>query len=352
MSFIDELTLDVEGGRGGDGSAAMRREKYRPLGGPAGGDGGKGGDVVLLADPRLTTLMDLRYRRKIKAEDGEHGRGKDQYGAAGSDTTVRVPVGTQVFDANDGTLICDLNEPEQRYVVAAGGQGGRGNIHFMTSTERAPTRAEPGRSGEQRHLRMEVKLLADVGLVGFPNAGKSTFIATVSKARPKVADYPFTTLQPHLGVVSRGDFRSFVVADIPGIIEGAAEGVGLGHRFLKHIERTRVLLFLITSDADPQRSLLSDYRTLRFELQRFDPQLAERPSIVAVSKTDLPEVRESLDDFATALAAEGVKVMPFSSATQDGLSHVLDAMEALLAENPLPSMPRAQPLPTAKDRPH
>src|SRR5262245_60118115 len=244
MHFIDEITLEVRAGDGGDGSSAMRREKYRPLGGPAGGDGGGGGDVVLEADERLTTLLDLKHRRVLKAGHGEHGRGKDQYGKRGEALVVRVPLGTQVFDAESGELRADLDQPGQRCVVARGGRGGRGNLHFATPTERAPTRAEPGAKGERNKLRLELKLLADVGIVGFPNVGKSTLIAAVSKARPRVADYPFTTLVPNLGVVSRGEERGFVIADIPGLIEGAAEGHGLGHRFLKHVERTRVLLHL------------------------------------------------------------------------------------------------------------
>lgn len=354
MQFIDELTIEVEGGRGGDGCSAMRREKYRPLGGPSGGDGGKGGDVVLEADPRITTLMDLKYRRKLKAKDGEHGRGKDQYGAQGPETRVRVPMGTQVFDAESGELLVDLNAPAQTYIAAAGGQGGRGNMHFVTATERAPTRAEPGRPGGRRNLRMELKLLADVGLVGFPNAGKSTLIATVSKARPKVADYPFTTLVPQLGVVSRGDLRNFVIADIPGLIEGAADGAGLGHRFLKHIERTRVLLFLVTWDPEPGRDLLSDLQTLRAELARFAPDLANRPALISISKMDLPETREALGPFLEGLSQEspGVEPIPFSSATGEGLDTLLDAVERTLASHPVPSVPVSTPRPTAKDRPH
>lgn len=352
MQFVDEIMIEVRAGNGGDGSAAMRREKYRPLGGPAGGDGGKGGDVILEADERLTTLLDLRYKRLLQGERGEHGRGRDQYGKGGKDMAVRVPVGTQVFDADSGELVADLSEPGQREIVAAGGRGGRGNIHFVTSTERAPTRAEPGEAGGQRNLRMELKLLADVGLVGFPNAGKSTLIKTISRAQPKVADYPFTTLVPNLGVVSRGMDRNFVVADIPGIIEGAADGAGLGHRFLKHVERTRVLLYLVTWDPDPERGLLSDFETLQKELQRFDPALAERPMVVSVSKQDLPEAVEALDEFRAAMAGRDITVHPFSSATTEGLQPLLDAVEQILSEHPVPPPPRRHPLVTAADRPH
>jgi GTP-binding protein len=345
VRFVDEITVEVCGGRGGDGSSAMRREKYRPLGGPSGGDGGDGGNVIFEADERLRTLFDLRYKRVLKAESGEHGRGKDQYGKAGGSLTVRVPVGAQLFDADSGELLADLAAAGARFVAADGGRGGRGNMHFATPTFRAPLEAEPGAEGQQRKLRIELKLIADVGIVGFPNVGKSTLISVISKARPKVADYPFTTLIPTLGVVSRGDERSFVVADIPGIIEGAAEGAGLGHRFLKHIERTRVLLILVSIDYAPERSLREDLKTLRRELSRFDPALAERPTLIAVSKLDLPEVVEALSDFRAELAREGIEVMAFSAATREGVEPLLDRIEALLDRHPLPTTPRAVPLP-------
>jgi GTPase len=352
MHFIDEITLEARAGDGGDGSAAMRREKYRPLGGPAGGDGGDGGDVVLEADTRLTTLLDLKYRRVLKAERGEHGRGKDQYGKRGASLVVRVPMGTQVFDAERGELLADLDHAGQRFVAAKGGRGGRGNLHFATPVERAPTHAEAGEPGERRALRLELKLLADVGIVGFPNVGKSTLIAAISKARPKVADYPFTTLAPNLGVVSRGPDRSFVVADIPGLIEGAAEGAGLGHRFLKHIERTRVLVHLVSVDPAPGRTPLNDHDTLVRELQRFDPELARRPALVAMSKQDLPEARAALEPFRAAMQARGKDVLAFSAATREGVDELLDAIERVLAEHPIAPRPRAVPLPSAKDRPH
>jgi GTPase len=352
VRFVDEITLEVQAGRGGDGSVAMRREKYKPLGGPAGGDGGDGGDVVFEADPRLTTLFDFKYRRLLRAKDGENGRGKDQYGRGGESLLVRLPVGAQVFDAESGELLVDLEEPEQRFTAAAGGRGGRGNMHFATPTDRAPMRAEPGAAGERRKLRLELKLLADVGIVGFPNVGKSTLIAAISKARPKIADYPFTTLAPNLGVVSRGEERSFVVADIPGLIEGAAEGHGLGHRFLKHIERTRVLLILVSVDPTPQRSPARDLATLRAELTRFDPELAARPAIIAFSKLDLPEAREALVELQAQLDAEEVTVCGFSAATREGLDGLLDRVEAVLEQNPLLHKPRAKPLPSKHDRPH
>jgi len=345
VQFVDEISIEIEAGRGGDGSTAMRREKYKPLGGPAGGDGGDGGDVVFEADSRLRTLFDLRYRRLIRAESGEHGRGKDQYGKGGEALLVRVPVGSQLFDAESGELLCDLDQEGVRFVAAAGGRGGRGNIHFATPTDRAPLRSEAGAEGVRRKLRIELKLLADVGIVGFPNVGKSTLISAVSKARPKVADYPFTTLVPNLGVVARGEERSFVVADMPGIIEGAADGAGLGHRFLKHIERTRVLLILVSVDPGPGRSLEHDLHALRRELERFDPALAARPSLIAVSKLDLPDVVDALPEFNAERAREGVETLAFSAATHEGVETLLDRLESLLAEHPTNIAPRTQALP-------
>jgi GTP-binding protein len=330
----------------------MRREKYRPLGGPSGGDGGDGGDVVLEADDRLTTLLDLKYRRVLKADRGEHGRGKDQYGKRGKELLARVPVGTQVYDADSGELLADLDRHGQRFVAAEGGRGGRGNLHFVTPVERAPTHAEPGAPGQRRMLRLELKLLADVGIVGFPNVGKSTLIAALSKARPKIADYPFTTLVPNLGVVSRGEDRSFVIADIPGLIEGAAEGAGLGHRFLKHVERTRVLVHLVSVDPSPGREPLRDYELLVRELERIDPALAQRPALVAMSKLDLPDVRAALPGFRAAMHERGIDVLALSAATREGLPELLDAVERLLAAHPVAAAPRRIPLPTAADRPH
>ena len=322
----------------------MRHEKNKPLGGPAGGDGGNGGDVVLETDPRLTTLLDLKHRRIVKADPGEHGRGNDQYGRGGKSLIVRVPLGTQVFDADSGALLCDLGTPGERTVIARGGRGGRGNLHFVTASERAPMRADPGGQGQHRRLRLELKLLADVGIVGFPNVGKSTFIASVSRSRAKVADYPFTTLIPNLGVVWRGEERGFVLADIPGIIEGAADGAGLGHRFLKHVERTRVLLHLVTLDPTPGREPFADYDILLAELERFDHALSERPSIVTMSKLDLPDVREAFGPFRDALKTRGIEALAFSAATGEGVPQVLDAIERLLGENPVTPTPRATPL--------
>jgi GTP-binding protein len=347
MRFVDEVVVEVRGGDGGNGAVAFRREKYVPLGGPAGGDGGDGGDVIFRADERLSTLLDLRYRKRVLAERGENGRGKDQYGKAGADLIVRVPVGTQVFDAATGAQVADLDAKDKEHVAAAGGRGGRGNIHFATPEDRAPRRAEPGTPGEQRQLRLELKLLADVGLLGYPNVGKSTLISRLSRARPKIADYPFTTLVPNLGVVSarRGGARS-CMADIPGLIEGAADGAGLGTRFLKHVERCRVLLHIVTLDADPDRAPLRDFDVLVAELARFDAELAKRPMIVGVSKLDLPDVKKRLSVIKKGMAKRGIStVLPFSAATGEGIDALLYALGDLLEANPIKPAPRAEPLP-------
>ncbi len=345
MRFVDEVQIDVRGGDGGNGAVAFRREKHVPLGGPAGGDGGDGGSVVFVADERGSTLMDFRYRRSLVAPGGENGRGKDQYGRGGTDLVVPVPVGTQVFDMQSGEIVVDLAEKDARFVVAKGGRGGRGNIHFTTPQDRAPRRSEPGTPGETRKLRLELKLLADVGIVGFPNVGKSTLISAVSRARPKVADYPFTTLVPSLGVVSLGMDRNFVMADIPGLVEGAAEGAGLGHRFLKHVERCRVLLHVITLDPDPGRAPLADFDVIMGELERFDGELAKRPMMVAVSKTDLPDVKKRISVIKKGMKKRGHdEVLAFSAATGDGVPELLQAIEAFLLEHPARPAPRATPL--------
>ncbi len=330
MDFVDEVTLEVAAGDGGKGAIAFRREKFVPLGGPAGGDGGRGGSIILVAHERFSTLFDLRYRGIVRAERGENGRGKDQFGKAGADFEIHVPVGTQVYDQDGGVLLADLNESATTFVIARGGQGGRGNIKFATPYDRAPRRAQPGTPGERKKIRLVLKLLADVGIVGFPNVGKSTFIRTVSGARPKVADYPFTTLVPNLGVVSLGVDRTFVIADIPGIIEGASQGAGLGLQFLKHVERTRVLLHMLSVDADPERDPIADFDTLMVEMERFDSSLMERPMLVAVSKCDLPEAREAYEEVRKTLEPRGLQVFAISSATNEGLTPLLEALEAIL----------------------
>ncbi len=328
MRFIDECDIRVEAGDGGRGVIAFRREKYVPMGGPAGGDGGRGGDVIFVADEGLGTLYDLTHLTVLRAERGEHGQGKDCYGKAGRDLEVRVPVGTVIIDAETGEKIDEIVHSKARVVVAKGGRGGRGNKHFATPTERAPRRAEPGEPGEKRALRLELKVMADVGLLGFPNVGKSTLISSVSRAHPKIADYPFTTLEPHLGVVTLGDARrglgkNFVIADIPGLIAGASRGLGLGTRFLRHLERTRLLLHLVCVSDEPGRTPLADYHTLRHELAEFDPELARRPEIVAMTQADRPEVQEAYAIAKDEFKAIGVELRLVSSVTHAGIDDLM-----------------------------
>jgi GTPase len=330
MKFVDSCEVKVVGGKGGNGAIAFRREKFIPFGGPSGGDGGRGGDVVFLTDPGLSTLLDLTYAHTLKAESGEHGMGSDCYGKAGEDLVTRVPVGTQVIDSASGELLFDLDKANERTVVARGGKGGRGNIHFASSFDRAPRRSEPGDEGEEKKLRLELKVMADVGLLGFPNVGKSTFIRAVSRARPKVADYPFTTLVPHLGVVSVGEEATFVLADIPGLIQGAAEGAGLGVRFLKHVERTRALLHLVTLDPSEGREPLKDWEALNAEMEKFDPELAKRPQIVAMTKADLPEVREAYAKVKPKFKRKKVDLHLVSAATGEGVRELTIALYELV----------------------
>ncbi len=313
---------------------AFRREKYVPKGGPSGGDGGQGGSVILLVDEGLSTLLDHRYRHEHAAPAGRDGANKDRYGRAGQDLVLRVPPGTQVFDEGSGAKLADLRAPGERFVVARGGKGGRGNIHFATSTDRAPRRAEPGLPGEERHVRLELKLLADAGLVGFPNVGKSSLIARVSAARPRIADYAFTTLVPNLGVVSLSGDRSFVLADVPGLIEGAHQGTGLGHRFLRHLERTRVLVHLLEMSPAPGRTPLRDYLALLRELELFDPALVARPHVVALNKVDLPHVKARLADITRPFRRRGIDVIPVSAATGTGLDRLLEAVFKHLGAQP------------------
>ncbi|MCX8085313.1 MAG: GTPase ObgE [Rhodocyclaceae bacterium] len=293
MKFIDEAIITVTAGKGGNGAVSFRREKYVPRGGPDGGDGGRGGNVVMVADRNLNTLIDYRYTRHYRAEDGENGRGSDCFGKGGADLVLRVPVGTVVTDIATGTQIADLNEDGASAIVAKGGGGGAGNLRFKSSTNRTPRQSTPGEPGESKELRLELKVLADVGLLGLPNAGKSTFIRAVSAARPKVADYPFTTLQPNLGVVSVAVGKSFVIADIPGLIKGASEGAGLGHRFLKHLQRTRLLLHLIdVAPLDPDIDPITEAMAIVDELRRFDESLYRKPRWIVLNKIDLiPEAR-------------------------------------------------------------
>lgn len=333
MKFVDEVQISVRAGKGGDGCIAWRREKYIPRGGPAGGDGGDGGHVIIKADPQLGTLLDYRYAREHRAEDGERGQNKDKNGRRGKDIILRAPVGTLVYDEETGELLADLSQPGQEIIAARGGRGGRGNIHFATSTNRAPERAEPGTPGEERRLRLELKLLADVGILGFPNVGKSTFIARVSHARPKIADYPFTTLVPNLGVISWRDFRSFVIADIPGLIPGASEGAGLGLRFLRHIERTRVLLHLLEVSEEPGREPLRDFTVINQELAQYNPDLAQRPQVVALNKIDLPHVRDLFPSLAAHFRAQNIPFYGISAVTGEGVTEVIDHLGGMLWGN-------------------
>lgn len=295
--FIDRAKIRIKAGDGGNGVTAFRREKFVPRGGPSGGDGGKGGDVWLESDEGLNTLLHLRYNPEHKAERGRHGEGSNRHGKDGDDAVVKVPVGTQVFDTESGDLVFDFTEPGQRFRAGKGGKGGWGNSHFATPTRRAPKFHYTGRPGDEKELQLELKLIADVGLVGFPNAGKSTLISVISAAKPKIADYPFTTLEPNLGVVDLGDFKTFVVADIPGLIEGASEGAGLGDRFLRHVERTKLILHLVDISSLSGRDPVSDYEIINRELANYNSDLASRPQIVVATKTDAlddPERLESL----------------------------------------------------------
>jgi GTPase len=326
MKFVDQVRISLRAGDGGDGAVAFRREKFVERGGPSGGDGGSGGSVVLVADPQLTTLLDYRYQQHHRAKSGQHGMGSDRNGASAEDLILKVPVGTLVIDADTGTQLSDLSTPGQRFVAAKGGRGGLGNMNFATATRQTPRFAQEGTAGEERQLVLELKLLADVGLVGFPNAGKSTLISRVSRARPKIAAYPFTTLVPNLGMVPYKDGRSFVMADIPGLIEGASEGAGLGDQFLRHIERCRILIHLVDLSAEgPQRSPVKDWQTINRELSNYSPALARKPQIIAANKMDLPVARKRYPRFAQAMKRRGQKVLPISAATGEGVSSLLDA---------------------------
>jgi GTP-binding protein len=327
--FYDYVKIFVKAGDGGNGSASFRREKFIPNGGPDGGDGGRGGNVALVVDPNLSTLVDYQYQKHYRAGQGEHGRGKNQHGKNGEDLLLRVPPGTVVRE-EEGDTLADLTRPGQQVVAARGGRGGRGNTHFTTSKEQAPHFAERGDPGEERILELELKLLADAGLVGFPNAGKSSLLRRISAARPKVASYPFTTLEPNLGMVRIGEDRSFVVADLPGLVEGAHTGTGLGHRFLRHTERTRVLVHVVDAAGTEGRDPREDVRVINQELQVYNPELAGRPQVIAANKIDLPQARENLpllrQDFPD------VQVYPISAATGEGVDQLLFGIGRLLDE--------------------
>jgi len=338
MQFIDEAEIHVKAGDGGPGAVAFRREKYAPRGGPSGGDGGNGGDIILQTDERLTTLLDFRFKREYRARNGEPGRGRDQNGHAAPELLLKVPPGTVVKDVDTGELLADLRENDRRWVLAKGGRGGLGNMNFATSTLQAPRFAQPGTEGEEKRIKLELRLLADVGLVGFPNAGKSTLVSRVSRARPKIADYPFTTLQPHLGVVQYKDGRSFVLTDLPGLIEGAHAGAGLGHRFLKHMQRCRAIVHLVDASA-VDRDLVEGFDAINHELELFDPALRRKPQVVAANKIDLPDARERAAEFARKLKRRKIAVHLVSAATGEGVRELLDAMVLALDASGTPQPP-------------
>jgi GTP-binding protein len=335
--FVDEAKVYVKGGDGGNGMVAFHREKYVDMGGPSGGDGGKGGDVVFVVDEGLRTLVDFKYRKHFKAERGENGRPKHQHGAGAEDLIVKVPPGTIVFDDDTNEVIADLITHGQRAVIARGGRGGRGNMRFATSKNPAPHIAEKGEPGEERYIRLELKLIADVGLVGFPSVGKSTLISVVSGAKPKIASYHFTTLTPNLGVVDVGDYRSFVMADLPGLIEGAHEGVGLGHQFLRHVERTRLIVHVIDMAASEGRNPYEDYLTINTELRLYNEKLANRPQIIAANKMDIPGAEENLKEFRRQVG-EDVKIYPISAATRQGVKELIYAIADYLDTIPQESL--------------
>lgn len=341
MKFVDEVTIQVSSGSGGNGIVAFRREKFVPLGGPAGGDGGRGGDLIFEATDDLTTLYELSFTRIYKAEDGGHGQQKNMSGANGRDLTIKVPVGTLVYDLETGQLLVDLDQKGQKEIIGRGGRGGWGNARFATSVRRTPRIAEKGEPGKSFQLRLELKLLADVGLVGLPNAGKSTFLRSVSNARPKVADYPFTTLTPSLGIVKPEGLPSFCMADIPGLIEGAHTGSGLGVQFLKHIERTRILLHLVDVSQLDMENITHNYDIIMAELGEFSEELASKPVVVAANKMDLPDSRELFPEFKEALEARDVKVFAVSGATGEGVADLLKYLSNCLKDLRAPDLTAA-----------
>jgi GTPase len=330
--FIDRVKIKVKAGDGGNGVTAFRREKFVPRGGPSGGDGGIGGSVWLEATEGLNTLLHLRYNPEHKGERGRHGEGSNRHGKDGEDITVQVPVGTQVFDVESGDLLFDFTEAGQRFRAAKGGKGGWGNQHFATPTRRAPKFHYTGRPGDEKELQLELKLIADVGLVGFPNAGKSTLISVISAAKPKIADYPFTTLEPNLGVVDLGDFKTFVVADIPGLIEGASEGAGLGDRFLRHVERTKLMLHLVDVSSLSGRNPVEDYEIINHELSNYDENLAARPQIVVATKLDALDEPERLELLKKRAQKDGKEFLEISAVTNLGTKELVAAVAKRLEE--------------------
>ncbi len=330
--FIDRVKIRIKAGDGGDGVTAFRREKFVPRGGPSGGDGGKGGDIWMESDEGYNTLLHLRYNPEHKADRGRHGEGSNRHGKDGEDVVVKVPIGTQVFDAETEELLFDFTETGQRFLAAKGGKGGWGNQHFATPTRRAPRFHYTGRPGEELELQLELKLIADVGLVGFPNAGKSTLISVISAAKPKIADYPFTTLEPNLGVVDLGEFKTFVVADIPGLIEGASEGAGLGDRFLRHVERTKLILHLVDVSSLSGRNPVEDYEIINRELANYDKNLATRPQIVVATKIDALDEPERLESLRKKAKKDGKPFLAISAVTNQGTKELVNLVAQRLDE--------------------
>ena len=332
MKFVDQVLIEARSGGGGRGCVSFRREKFIEMGGPDGGDGGRGGDIYFVVDPSLTTLLDFRYQRHHRAKNGMPGLGKDMHGKGGGDLYLRVPAGTLVYDDETGEQLLDLTEVDRQVLFLKGGIGGRGNARFKTSTNRAPRHAQPGMPGEVRQLRLELKLLADVGLIGLPNAGKSTLISVVSAAKPKISDYPFTTLVPNLGVVDLGD-RTMVIADIPGLIEGASEGHGLGTRFLRHVERTDLFLHLIDLSMLQTGDPVENFALINRELERYDPKLASKPQLVVFNKIDIPEVKEQAEELRADFVAQGHEVFLISAVTREGVKELVRATAARLEQS-------------------
>ncbi len=346
--FVDKAEIKIKAGKGGNGAVSFRREKYVPEGGPDGGDGGRGGDVVFEVDPGLRTLMDFRYRRHFKASNGQHGRGKNQHGRHGEDVVIRVPPGTVIKDGETGGVIADLVEPGQRVIAARGGRGGRGNTRFATPTRRAPRFAEKGEPGEERVIDLELRLLADVGLVGFPNAGKSTLLARISAARPKAAPYPFTTLAPNLGVVEVNEGDHYVVADLPGLIEGAHRGVGLGHEFLRHVERTRVLVCVIDAAGTEGRDPLRDTEILAQELAAYRDNLPDKVRVIAANKMDLVAGEGVIERLRAQYSPKGIEVFPISAVTGGGVPALVRRLAAILKEEEKKGLPETLVEPVEK----
>lgn len=347
--FVDQVQVEVQAGKGGDGMVAFRREKFVPFGGPAGGDGGRGGSIILYVDEGLRTLMDFRYQRHFKAPAGGNGQGKSMYGRAAEDRRIAVPAGTTVTDADTGEVLGDLTKPGQELVVAKGGRGGRGNIHFVSPKNTAPEIAENGEPGQHRFIKLELKVLADVGLVGFPSVGKSTLLSVVTQAKPKIAAYQFTTLVPNLGMVQLDDGTDFVMADLPGLIEGASHGVGLGIQFLRHVERTRVLLHLVEMDPENGREPLEDYDQIRRELGAYDENILKRPELIVATKMDLPGADERFAEFKAALLKRGIdpaNIFEISSLTHRGVMPLMHRTAQVLKTAPQ-FEPKQEPVKTA-----